>query len=389
MVNRVQQQKLSAFCSDTQLRRLTRELATPLYLYDEKSLLTNAQALFASFSWNSGFREYVPLRRCRNPALLRILHQAGCGAMCSDFAQLQLAAQCGFSGERLLYAPAVHHLQAEALAWRLDATWVIDGEYILPPKPPKRVLLRYNPGGKLRAAGKVLANFERVKFGMRDDELLLMLRRFAAQDTESIGVMLSACENSLDPAYYPAVAQMLFKLCVRVHEQLGIRLHVCNLSGGFGVSGRTEYASPEIETAAEKIRTLYDEILTPAGLGDVQLQTTLDRYLLANAAVLISEVLAVRERELPTCFIDAVFEQSMLTGNRHPVSSLTTRKKTELALYCVVGCQDSLRGGLGEGCVLPQTQAGDRLVIHTAGHDAIPNGTPVYLLRPDGTLDEI
>lgn len=389
MVNRVQQRKLSAFCSDTQLRRLTQGIATPLYLYDEKSLLTNAQALFASFSWNPGFREFVPLRRCRNPALLRILYAAGCGAMCSDLAQLQLAEQCNFSGERLLYAPAVHHPQAEALAWQLDATWVIDGEYILPPKPPKRVILRYNPGGKLRAGGKTLANFDRVKFGMRDDELLHMVRCFAAQDTESIGVMLSACENSLDPAYYPAVAQMLFMLCVQVREQLGIRLHVCNLGGGFGVSGRTEYASPEIETAAEKIRTLYDEILSPAGLEDVHMQTTLDRYLLANAAVLVSGVLAVRERELPTCFIDAVFEQSMLSGNRHPVSSLTARKNTELALYCVVGCQDSLRGGLGEGCVLPKTRAGDRLVIHTAGLDEIPISTPVYLLRLDGTLDEI
>ena len=98
----MRQQKRSAFAPETKLRRLTRGLATPLYLYDEKSLLSNAQALFAAFSWNQGFREYLPLQRCHNPALLRIIQAAGCGVLCSDFAQLQMAERCGFAAEQLL-----------------------------------------------------------------------------------------------------------------------------------------------------------------------------------------------------------------------------------------------------------------------------------------------
>ena len=389
MGNRVQQQKRSAFVPETKLRRLTRGLATPLYLYDEKSLLSNAQALFTAFSWNPDFREYLPLQRCCNPALLHIMQTAGCGVLCSDFAQLQMAERCGFAAEQLLYAPAVHHTQAEALAAQLDATWVIDGEHVLPLQPPRRVILRYNPGGRLRADGRSLANFDRIKYGMRDEELLQMVRRFAAQETESIGLMLSACENSLDPAYYPAIAKTLFGLAVQVKERLGVRISVCNLAGGFGISSRTEYASPDIKIAADRIHALYDEILVPAGLGMMRLQTALDRYLLADTAVLISSVTAVRERELPTCLIDAVFEQSMLSGKHHSVCSLSTGSKRELGLYCVIGCQDSLRGGLSEGCVLPAPQPGDRLLIRMAGFDEIPWGTQVYLLRADGTLEEI
>lgn len=379
----------SASLPDAQLHRLTRALATPLYLYDEKSLLANAQALFTSFSWNCGFRQYLPLRRCKNPALLTLLRRKGCGALCTDHAQLQLAASCGFGAEALIYAPLVHHEQAEVLAYQLEATWAIDGEYVLPPRAPKRVLLRYHPGGKLRAEGRTLANFDRIKYGMREIELFDMARRFAAQDTESIGLMLSACDNCLDAAYYPAVAKALFTLAVRLREETGIAADVCNLAGGFGVSSRAEFASPAIDAAAEQIRALYEALLVPAGFAQMQIQTALDRYLLTDAGVLIASVTAARERELPVYFLDAVFEQSMLAGKHHPLTKLGRQTGRELALCCVTGCQDSLRGGLGDACVLPRLRPGDRIAARMAGMDEIPDTTPIYLLRADGSLDKI
>lgn len=382
------EQTSAPFLPPAQLRRLTRALDTPFYLYDEKSLLANAQALFTSFSWNPGFREYMPLRRCKNPALLRLLRGAGCGALCTDLAQLQLAEACGFSGEQLLYAPLRRHDAAGALAFRLDATWVLDGVYVLPPLPPERVILRWNPGGKLRADGRTLANFDRIKSGMRDQEILDMVCRFAAQNT-SIGLMLSACGNCLDPGYYPAVAEALFTMAVKIREQSGVMISSCNLSGGFGVSSRPGYASPELKTAAENIHALFDAVLVPAGLGGVQLQTALDRYLLCSAGVLVTSVMALREREMPTCIVDAAFEQSVLLGNYHPISALACRPKSEPGLFCVAGCQDVLRGGLGEGCVLPQLRPGDRLLVHMAGFDEIPGDTPVYLLRATGALEPV
>ncbi len=378
-----------ALLPDAKLHRLTRALATPMYLYDEKSLLANAQALFTSFAWNGGFRQFLPLRRCNNPALLRLLRQAGCGAMCTDFAQLQLAAACGFCAEDLLYAPLVHHPQAEALAFQLEATWAVDGEYVLPPRAPKRVLLRYNPGGKLRADGRTLANFDRIKYGMREAELFDMARRFAAQDTESIGLMLCACDNCLDAAYYPAVARTLFTFAMQLRDKTGITVDTCNLSGGFGVSSRAEFASPAIETAAEQVHALYEQLLVPVGFAQMRLQTALDRYLLTDAGALIASVTAVRERELPTYFLDAVFEQSMLAGMHHPIAKLGRQSGRELTLCCVAGCQESLRGGLGDSCVLPQLRPGDRLVMRMAGVDEIPDSTPVYLLRADGSLERI
>lgn len=390
MTSRVQRQPdAGAFLPDARLQRLTRALPTPLYLYDEKSLRANAQALFTSFSWNCGFGQYLPLRRCKNRTLLDLLRQAGCGAMCTDLAQLQLAAACGFRGEALIYAPLVHHEQAEALAFELEAMWAVDGEYVLPPRAPKRVLLRYNPGGRLRAAGQTLANFDRIKYGMRAPELVDMARRFAVQDTESIGLMLSACDNCLDAAYYPAVARALFMLAIQLRDETGIAVDVCNLSGGFGVSSRAEFASPAIDMAAEQIRALHDELLVPAGLERMRLQTALDRYLLTSAGALIAGVTAVRERALPTYFLDAVFEQSMLAGKYHPIAKLGKQTGRELALCCVVGCQDALRGGLGDSCVLPRLRPGDRLVMRMAGMDEIPDGTAVYLLRADGTLERI
>ena len=110
------------------LERFLKTAPTPLFLYDEKSLVQAAQALFRAFSGSGGFLPRFPVRMNPNPAVLRLLHSCGCGVLCRRRAELELAAQCGFSGGQIAYEPLLRCAEAEETAHALGAVFVLDGE---------------------------------------------------------------------------------------------------------------------------------------------------------------------------------------------------------------------------------------------------------------------
>ena len=110
----------SAFLPARKLAAFLGRTPTPLFLYDEKSLVQTARTLFAYFAWEPGFLPLFPVRMNRNPAILRLLCSVGCGAVCQTAEELRLAAVCGFSGSRLRYLPALPDAEAEQLAQELS-----------------------------------------------------------------------------------------------------------------------------------------------------------------------------------------------------------------------------------------------------------------------------
>ena len=115
----------SAFLPARKLAAFLGRTPTPLFLYDEKSLVQTARTLFAYFAWEPGFLPLFPVRMNRNPAILRLLCSVGCGAVCQTAEELRLAAVCGFSGSRLRYLPALPDAEAEQLAHTLGAVFVL------------------------------------------------------------------------------------------------------------------------------------------------------------------------------------------------------------------------------------------------------------------------
>ena len=59
--------------SARKLEALLKTAPTPLFVYDEKSLVRAVQALFAAFSWEPGFLPRFPVRMDPDPPVLRIL----------------------------------------------------------------------------------------------------------------------------------------------------------------------------------------------------------------------------------------------------------------------------------------------------------------------------
>lgn len=389
-------QKDSTFAPDRVIRKMLARYPTPFFLYSEEGIRKTAKTLQEAFSWNSGFCQFFPMRL--NPAfpLLQIMKDAGMGVQCSSYLELLAAKKCGFDRDHILYAPSVCLPEAEALAEELDCVRVIDGPHALPYQPPRKALLCYNPGGRLRFAA-----MDRNLLGMKEEELLTMVDQLHAFGTESIGLIAFLRFNELNPDYYPTVAKMLFEFAVRIREKTGVEISCCNLGDGLGVPYRTGFTAPDPHECAAQIREYCSSILIPAGLEHVAVHTALGRYIMAENGIFVSRIAGIKtDRRVPLLILDAAGSQfgrptPFQEYHQMHVLGKLTEKGTEI--YDVTGCEFSTNEQLADHRIMARANIGDYLVIHTAGiHNHVLSapglGFPPcgeYLLCADESVREV
>ncbi len=94
--------------------------------------------------------------------------------------------------------------------------------------------------------------------------------------------------NTISNEYYPALARLLFETAAGVARETGCQIAFINLSGGVGVPYRPEQSANDISVIGEGVRRAYEEILVPAGMGDVAIFTELGRFMLAPFGHLVT-----------------------------------------------------------------------------------------------------
>ncbi|MCI8423480.1 MAG: diaminopimelate decarboxylase, partial [Lawsonibacter sp.] len=287
------------FVTLEQLQAITRQYPTPFHIYDEKGIRANARALSGAFSWNSGFREHFAVKATPNPQILKLLRQEGCGVDCSSLTELMMAERCGFRGEEIMFSSNDTPREEFALAARLGATINLDDlthvevlkdtlGYI-----PKKISCRYNPGGTFTLGEseegfQVMDNPGDAKYGMTRPQLVQAFRRLRELGAEEFGIHAFLASNTLSNDYDPALAAILFRLAAEVQEETGCHITFINLSGGVGVPYRPEQPANDIAVIGEGVRRAFEEILVPAGMGDMSICTELGRFMLAPYGHLVT-----------------------------------------------------------------------------------------------------
>lgn len=91
--------------------------------------------------------------------------------------------------------------------------------------------------------------------------------------------------------YYPTLAGILFELAVEVQKETGVEIAFVNLSGGVGIPYTPDKEPNDIAVIGEGVRQKFEEIMVPAGLGDVAIFTELGRFMLAPYGALIAKAI--------------------------------------------------------------------------------------------------
>ncbi|HFU4562147.1 TPA: diaminopimelate decarboxylase [Streptococcus suis] len=386
------------FVSKEVLETVTEQFPTPFHLYDEKGIREKARALNAAFSWNKGFKEYFAVKATPTPAILKILQEEGCGVDCATDVEVLMSEKLGFKD--IMFTSNDTQAQEFVYARKVGATINLDAyEHIEFLKNvagiPETVCLRYNPGGIFSLGTDIMDHPEESKFGMTKEQLMKGYKELKELGVKEFGIHAFLASNTVTNDYYPVLARQLFELALEIREETGVTLDFINLSGGIGVNYRPEQEPNDIAIIGEGVRKVYEEILTPAGMGHVKIFTELGRFMLAPHGHLITKVLHRKETYRTYIGVDASAANLMrpaFYGAYHHITNIT-RPDGPIEVVDVAGslCENNDKFAVNRE--LPRAEVGDTLVIHDSGAHGFSMGynyngrlrSSEILLQEDGT----
>ena len=397
--------KKTAFLTLDKAMEITAQIPTPFHIYDEAGIRANARALKKAFSWNKGFREFFAVKATPNPYIIKILNEEGCGCDCATYTELLLAEAVGITGHDVMFSSNVTPKKDMQKAREMGAYINLDDathvDFLAALGPvPETVCLRYNPGGSFSLGNTIMDMPRDAKYGMTEDQMAGAINRLMKLGTKHFGIHAFLASNTTTNEYYPELAGQLFRLAVRLRNATGADFRFINLSGGIGVDYRPEQPSCNIQTIGDGVRTRYEQIMTPAGMGDVAIFTELGRFMLAPYGHLVSTVLHQKHiyREyvgLDACAADLM--RPAMYGAYHHITVLGKEDAILDHVYDVIGglCENNDKFAIERS--LPQINVGDIVVIHDTGAHGYSMGynyngklrSAEVLLKEDGSFQLI
>ena len=392
------------FVTKEQIEKIAKSYPTPFHIYDEEGIRENARRLKAAFAWNKGFREYFAVKATPNPFIMKVLQEEGCGFDCSSYTELLLSDEVGAKEHDIMFSsnatPDIDFKKAFELGAiiNLDDFTHID---ILDKLTgiPETICCRYNPGGELRTDGSpnVMDTPSDAKYGFTHEQIIEGYRILKEKGAKKFGMHAFLASNTLTNDYYPTLARIMFRVAVEIKEKTGVQLSFINLSGGVGIAYKPDQSQNDIAVIGKKVREAYEEILVPAGMGDVAIFTELGRFMLAPYGMLIAK--AIREKHIYKEYIglDACAANLMrpaIYGAYHHITVLGRENSPCDHKY-------DITGGLCENCdkfavdrMLPKIEIGDYIAIHDTGAHGFSMGynyngklrSAELLLRGDGSV---
>ena len=394
------------FVTAAQVEEICAKYPTPFHLYDEAGIRKNARDLHKAFSWNPGFKEYFAVKATPTPAILKLLHEEGCGMDCSSLTELMMSDRCGIRGSEIMFSSNATPPEEFQLADKLGAIINLDDfthidflertiGYI-----PETISCRYNPGGTFAISNTIMDNPGDAKYGMTRPQMTEAFRILKEKGAKHFGIHSFLASNTVTNDYYPTLAAILFRTAVELKEETGVHIAFINLSGGIGIPYLPDQPANDIFAIGEGVRKAYEQILVPAGMGDVAIYTELGRFMLAPYGHLVATAVHEKHTHKEYIGLDACAVNLMrpaMYGAYHHITVMGKENEACDHVYDVTGslCENNDKFAIDRA--LPKIDIGDRIVIHDTGAHGFSMGynyngklrSAEILLKEDGTTELI
>ncbi len=394
------------FITKEKAQEIAQKYPTPFYLYDEKGIRDNAKAVKEAFSWNPGFKEYFAVKATPNPYLIQIMKDYGCGCDCSSMTELMLSDAAGIKGRDIMFSSNDTPAQEYAYAARLGAIINLDDithiEFVegILGKLPETMSCRYNPGGVFKMSNGIMDNPGDAKYGFTTEQMFEGYRILKEKGVKNFGIHAFLASNTVSNEYYPILAKELFELAVRLEKETGADIKFINLSGGVGIPYTPDQEPNDIRAIGEGVRRVYEEVLVPAGMGDVSIYTEMGRFMMGPYGQLVTKAIHEKHTYKEYIGVDACAVNLMrpaMYGAYHHITVLGKEDAPCDHKYDVVGslCENNDKFAIDR--MLPKIDKGDYLVIHDTGAHGHAMGynyngklrSAELLLKEDGNVQMI
>ena len=394
------------FVTKGQLEEIVKEYPTPFHLYDEKGIRENAKALKEAFAWNKGYKEYFAVKATPNPYILSILKEYGCGCDCSSYTELLMSESVGSVGEDIMFSSNDTPAEEFRLAAKLGAIINLDDithiDFLEQTigKIPETISCRYNPGGLFKISNSIMDNPGDAKYGMTTEQIFEAFKILKAKGAKEFGIHAFLASNTVTNEYYPTLAKVLFEVAVKLQKETGAHIKFINLSGGIGIPYKPDQEPNDIKVIGEGVRKVYEEVLVPAGMGDVAIYTELGRFMLAPYGCLVTKAIHEKHTHKEYIGVDACASNLMrpaMYGAYHHIIVMGKEEEPCDHMYDVTGslCENNDKFAIDR--MLPKIDMGDLLVIHDTGAHGFSMGynyngrlrSAEVLLKEDGSTQLI
>jgi diaminopimelate decarboxylase len=393
------------FVTKELIDEITKKYPTPFHIYDEKGIRENIRRLKKAFSWNKGYKEYFAVKATPNPYILKIFKEEGCGVDCSSLTELMLSDIVGFKNDDIMFSSNVTPKEDFILARKLNAFINFDDlthiDYFKEIAPfSETMCLRYNPGGDFTLNNEIMDTPKDAKYGMTKEQMKEAILKLKGYGVKNFGIHAFLASNTVTNEYYPMLAKVIFKLAVDLEKETGADVKFINLSGGVGIPYTPDQEPNDIMAIGEGVRKVYEEILTPEGMGDVAIFTEMGRFMMGPYGALVTK--AIHEKHIYKEYIgvDACAANLMrpaMYGSYHHITVMGKEDAPCDHVYDVVGslCENNDKFAIDRK--LPKIDMGDIIYIHDTGAHGFAMGynyngrlhSAELLLKEDGSVEMI
>ncbi|MEZ4590236.1 MAG: diaminopimelate decarboxylase [Chloroflexota bacterium] len=411
---RFQYQNNQLYCENIPLADLAEQFGTPLYVYSRAAILENARAFLAQAP--AGALVCYAVKANGNPAILRLLAEAGLGADVTSGGELFLALHAGFAPEKIIYSGVgkLPHeinaaLDAHIRALHVESAMELEliAEIASQRQQVVSIGVRVNPNIPVETHPYISTGARQHKFGV-SPETAVSLIHTAAQHPwlKPVGVAAHIGSQIQDTPPFTASADFLVGLADELASS-GIQLEYIDVGGGLGV----QYASEQWEVKSEKIENWVTAVAAPIQTAGYGLVMEPGRSIIAAAGVLLTQVVYTKPQDAKQfAIVDAGMNDLLrptLYSAHHEILpvNLTQRREGAKIFYDVVGPICETGDFLAKERPFPPLAPNDLLAVFHAGAygfamssnyngrlrpaEVLVNGETTQLIRQRQTYDHL
>ena len=358
------------FAEEISVTGLAEEYGTPLYIYSAATLRRHFEAFDSAFSGLDHLTCFS-VKANSNLSLLKLLGEMGAGMDIVSGGELYRALKAGIPGDKIVYSGVGKRaseireaLEAGILMFNVESVAELYriNEVAGDMGVVAKISFRINPDVDPQTHPYISTGMQKNKFGL-DIENSLKAYELAAK-LENIDPVGMDCHIGSQLTNIDPFLEALDKL-LAFHEKLkamGIDIQYLDLGGGLGISYDAEeppHPSEFGEALKAKLAATGLKIILEPG-----------RVIAGNAGVMITEVVYTKSNPTKNFLIvDGAMNDLIrpsLYGSFHKIGEVEQHGR-DSKVYDVVGPICESGDFLARDRELPEIEAGERLVVYSAG----------------------
>jgi diaminopimelate decarboxylase len=292
-VNQFHYQNQQLYCEQIALAEVAHTVGTPFYAYSQASLLARATAYQTSLSEAQSLVCYA-VKANGNPAIIRLLGQAGLGADVTSGGELFLAQHAGIPSHKIIFSGVGKTrseidmaLQANIRALHVESEMELEviAEVAKKQEQVAAIGVRVNPDIHADTHPYISTGTQAHKFGVTPETAVRLLH-FASKNPWLSPIGLATHIGSQITTLEPFVQAAEF--LVTMADELGLPLEYVDIGGGLGI----DYA----KISAPQIGEWVTAVSTPILKAGYNLVMEPGRSLVGPSGALITKVNYIKQQ---------------------------------------------------------------------------------------------